>query len=78
MEYGLDAMGTEGAFITADAGIGRVGRQILVAIFAIRPELKHRIPRKGDTRACYAIRAAMRACGHAIRSGGENWTLPRP
>src|SRR5438552_2355 len=40
----LDAIGAERALITADPRIGRVGRQILVAVFAIRPEFEHAPP----------------------------------
>ena len=37
----LDAVPAEGAFIGTDHGVGRVGRQVLVAIFAVRPQLQH-------------------------------------
>src|SRR5882757_11410637 len=37
----LDARRAERAFIAADAGVGCVGRQILLAAFAVGPELQH-------------------------------------
>jgi hypothetical protein len=38
----VDAIGAEGALIAADPRIARLRRQVLVAPFAIRPELQHR------------------------------------
>src|ERR1700730_6727872 len=40
-QHVLNAFGAERALIAADAGIGRVRRQILVAVFAIRSEFEH-------------------------------------
>src|SRR5581483_4310376 len=40
MQDGLHAVGAEGAFIRADARVGRIRRQVLVAIFAVRPKLE--------------------------------------
>src|SRR5258707_11348967 len=40
VQLGLDAVGAERAFESADAGVRRVRRQVLVAIFAVRPELQ--------------------------------------
>src|SRR5580704_3471707 len=39
----VDAIGAEGALIGTDPRIARLWRQILVAPFAIRPELQHRV-----------------------------------
>jgi hypothetical protein len=39
----LDAIGAEGAFERADARFGRVRRQVLVAIFAIRPKFERHV-----------------------------------
>ena len=36
----LDTIGAEGAFIAADARFRRIRRQVLVAIFAVRPKLQ--------------------------------------
>ncbi len=35
----LHAIGAEGALVAADAGIRCTGGQVLIAIFAVRPEL---------------------------------------
>src|SRR6266478_5125474 len=43
-QHALDAIGAERALIAADPRIGRVRWQILVAIFAIRPEFEHAPP----------------------------------
>src|ERR1700756_2760196 len=39
-DFRLHAIGAEGAFVGADARVERVGRQILVAIFAVRSKLQ--------------------------------------
>ena len=39
----LDAIGAEGAFESADARLGGVRRQVLVAIFAIRPKFERHV-----------------------------------
>ena len=39
-ELGLDAIGTEGALITADPSFGRIRPKILVARFAVRSKLQ--------------------------------------
>src|SRR4051794_27528291 len=39
-QLGLDAVGAKRAFVGADACLGRRRRQVLVAIFAVRPELQ--------------------------------------
>jgi hypothetical protein len=36
VEYRLDAIGAEGAFIAADASVGRMRGKVLVAIFTVR------------------------------------------
>src|SRR5690348_2736474 len=47
-EPGLDAVRAERAFIAADAGVFRIRRQILVAIFAVRPQLQRHRPRREE------------------------------
>ena len=41
VQHRLDAMGAEGAFVAADAGLRRVRRQVLVAALAVGAELQH-------------------------------------
>jgi hypothetical protein len=36
MKYVVSARGAESTFITADAGVGRVRRQVAIAAFAVR------------------------------------------
>src|SRR5215469_715386 len=38
-EHGFYTVGAEGALIAADASVGRVGRQVLIAALAIGPQL---------------------------------------
>src|ERR1700722_3918944 len=47
----LDAIGAEGAFVSADARFARVRRQILVAIFAIRPKFERHVSSPKDAKA---------------------------
>src|SRR4029077_11496491 len=44
MQMRLDAIGAERALVAANPRVPRVGRQVLVAIFAIRPQLQHHRP----------------------------------
>ncbi len=55
-----DAIRTEGALVAADARLRRVGRKVLVAKFAVRPELQRHdcVPRKGQGSS--QIRRAVR------------------
>jgi hypothetical protein len=41
LEFGLHAIGAEGAFIGADAGVLAVGRQVAVAAFAVGSQFEH-------------------------------------
>src|SRR6266436_1159117 len=43
-DLGLHAVRAEGAFIGADPRLQRMGRKILVAIFAVRPQLQRHGP----------------------------------
>src|ERR1700677_3121671 len=47
----LDAIGAEGALEAADACFARVRRQVLVAIFAIRPKFERHVPSPKDAKA---------------------------
>ncbi|OJY30482.1 MAG: hypothetical protein BGO98_27595 [Myxococcales bacterium 68-20] len=41
VQHGVDAIGAERTLIAADTGIGRVGRQVDIAAFAIGSEFEH-------------------------------------
>src|SRR5579871_2172496 len=48
VEFLLGAIGAEGALVAANARLRRMRRQVLVAIFAVRPKLqRHRIVSAG-------------------------------
>src|ERR1700757_4564234 len=56
-EHPFGAIATERAFVGADPGVGRVGRQIPVAAFAVGRQFKHRGPLSAITsRTSCAIR----------------------
>src|SRR5215470_17183885 len=54
VQHVLDALGAERAFVSANARVGRVRRQILVAAFAVRSQLEHWL----GSRWCSVSRAA--------------------
>src|ERR1700677_2006814 len=68
----LDAVGAEGAFVTADARLKRSGRQIPIAIFAIRPKFERHVPCPEDAEALKRGPASREtqsvAGGHVSRS----------
>src|SRR6056297_452544 len=61
MQHVLDAISAVGAFIGADARLGRLRRQVLVTQFAIRAQFEHRWPPSGHLRRLSDGLSAQRA-----------------
>src|SRR6266478_9230697 len=70
-QHALDAIGAERALVAADPRIGRVRRQILVAIFAIRPEFEHALPYPAGRTATTSAAKTMSSWPMSAGSRGE-------
>src|SRR5882757_4297311 len=73
----LDAVRAERAFVSADARFHRMRRKILVAIFAVRPELqRHGRSRDGERELDHRKSNAGRECRKSLDFGHLPAKLP--